>query len=283
MIPFPNISPEIVSIGPVAIRWYGMMYVVAFAVGYKLLERRRNRGLFQVSKEGLENLLTYLIVGMLVGARLAYTLIYNFSEYAANPLEILAVWRGGLSYHGAIAGMAVALLLFSRRYKVSYLQCLDTVACAGAIGVFFGRMGNFINGELYGRATDGPWAMIFPTDPDKLPRHPSQIYQGLTEGVLLFFLLRAIENAGIKNKWLKTGAMTGFYLIGYGVFRFITEFAREPDKQLGFVLGPFSMGQILCFIMILVGAAVVAYIQKTSTLVVLRPLGTDESKPKRKK
>jgi phosphatidylglycerol:prolipoprotein diacylglycerol transferase len=193
---------------------------------------------------------------MLVGARLTYALVYEPGHYLNAPLDILKVWRGGLSFHGAVIGMTLASALFARVRHVSFLSVADTLALAGTPGLFFGRMGNFINAELYGRPTDIPWAMIFPTDPLRVPRHPSQLYEALGEGILLFFVLRWIERRGVRYGWYRPGMLTAAFLVGYGVIRFLLEFTRQPDAQLGLVLGPFSMGQLLSTIMMLIGAVV---------------------------
>jgi phosphatidylglycerol:prolipoprotein diacylglycerol transferase len=255
-IPFPRIPPEIFRIGPIALRWYGVMYVVGYAVGIWLARRRVRRGLVPFGAEAIDALVGYLVVGMLVGARLVYVLVYDRPQYAAHPLDVLAVWHGGLSFHGAVVGMVVACVLFARRYHVPLWSVLDTLAICGTPGLFFGRMGNFINAELYGRPTTVPWAMVFPTDPLRLPRHPSQLYEAVCEGLVLFLVLQALERLALRRGFYQPGLLTAAFLVGYGVLRFLIEFTRQPDAQLGFVLGPFSMGQLLCIAMIIVGAAI---------------------------
>jgi len=259
-IPYPQIPPEIVRIGPVAIRWYGIMYVVGYVVGYRVERGRIARGLVSLDKPGLDTLVGYLVVGMLVGARLTYALVYERGHYLNAPLDILKVWRGGLSFHGAVIGMTLASALFARVRRIPFWSVADTLALAGTPGLFFGRIGNFINAELYGRPTDVPWAMIFPTDPLGVPRHPSQLYEALGEGILLFFVLRWIERRGVREGWYRPGMLTGAFLLGYGVIRFLLEFTRQPDAQLGLVVGPFSMGQLLSAIMIMLGSALLLVI-----------------------
>ena len=186
VIPYPRIPPVIISVGPVAIRWYGVMYVVGYVVGYRLALGRIHRRGTALTRQGLDTLVGYLVFGMLIGARLTYVLVYDAGEYQAHPTEVFAILRGGLSFHGAVVGISCACALFAYRHRLSILDITDTVALCGAPGLFFGRLGNFINGELYGRPTDMAWGMIFPSDPLQVPRHPSQLYEALAEGVLLF-------------------------------------------------------------------------------------------------
>jgi phosphatidylglycerol:prolipoprotein diacylglycerol transferase len=256
VIPYPRIPPVIISIGPFAIRWYGVMYLVGYVVGYRLALGRIRRRATALSRVGLDTLLWYLVIGMLVGARLTYVFVYGAREYRAHPTEIFAVWRGGLSFHGAVIGMACACALFAHRHRMSVLDVTDTVALCGAPGLFFGRIGNFINGELYGRPSNVLWAMIFPSDPLHVPRHPSQLYEAFAEGVLLPLALWILDQrkAGLGRD--RAGLLTGAFLVGYALLRFLLEFTREPDAQLGLVLGPFSMGQVLSLVMLLVGVLV---------------------------
>lgn len=244
-IPYPHIPPEIFHVGPLAVRWYGVMYGVGYAVGYRIALARIGRGLVAMTVAALDTFVAYLVVGMLLGARVMYAIAYEPGHYLQDPLEFLRVWHGGLSFHGAVIGMAVACLVFARVHKVSFWQLADTLALAGTPGLFFGRLGNFINGELYGRPTHVPWAMVFPTDPLRLPRHPSQLYEAVAEGIVLFFVLRYLERRAVARGWYRPGVLAGTFLIGYGVIRFALEFTRQPDTQLGLVFGPFSMGQLL--------------------------------------
>src|SRR2546423_10883519 len=261
-IPYPRIPPEILRIGPVALRWYGVMYVIGFAVGIIIARRRVRRGLVPFDESAVDSLVAYLMVGMLVGARLVYVFVYDWPAYAAHPLSAIAIWKGGLSLHGAVVGMGVGCIIFARRHRVPFWTVADTLALGGTPGLFFGRIGNFINGELYGRPTTVPWAMIFPTDPQRLPRHPSQLYEAFCEGILLFTLLWFLERVAVRNGWYRPGLLSGAFLIGYGVVRFLIEFTRQPDAQLGFILGPFSMGQVLSSLMIVVGVGVLAIIYR---------------------
>lgn len=260
VIPYPRIPPTILSIGPIAIRWYSLMYVAGYVLGYRLVLKRIETGRSSISRADLDNLIWYLVAGMLLGARLVYVLVYGRAEYAAHPLEAFAIWRGGLSFHGAIAGMTVAIALFARRYRYSVLEITDLVALCGAPGLFFGRLGNFINGELYGRPTNVRWAMIFPADPLQVPRHPSQLYEAFAEGVILSALLWWIDGVARRRGYARSGLMTGLFLIGYAIVRFSLEFARQPDAQLGLLMGGLSMGQLLSMIMLTVGLLLLALI-----------------------
>ena len=258
-IPYPRIPPDIFRVGPFALRWYGVMYVVGYAVGIWLARRRVKQGLVPFGDDALDVLVGYLVIGMLLGARLVYVLVYDRPAYAAHPLDALAIWHGGLSFHGAVIGMSVAAVLFARRHRVPFWSVLDVIAICGTPGLFFGRMGNFINGELYGRPTTVPWAMVFPSDPLHVPRHPSQLYEGFCEGILLFLALSILDRVSRRRGWYRPGLLAGAFLIGYGIFRFLLEFTRQPDAQLGFVLGPFSMGQLLSFVTIVAGLVIVTF------------------------
>jgi phosphatidylglycerol---prolipoprotein diacylglyceryl transferase len=263
-IPFPHIPPEIFRIGPIALRWYSLMYVVGYAVGIGIARRRVRRGVVPFTESDVDALVGYLVVGMLLGARLVYVFVYNPAHYAAKPLDAFAIWHGGLSFHGAVIGMVAASVLFARRQRIPFLAVLDTVALSGTPGLFFGRIGNFINAELYGRPTGVPWAMVFPTDPLKVPRHPSQLYEALGEGLVLFLVLRWLERLALRRGWYRPGILAAVFLIGYGVIRFLIEFTRQPDAQLGFVLGPFSMGQLLSSSMIVLGIVLLLFVTRRS-------------------
>jgi phosphatidylglycerol:prolipoprotein diacylglycerol transferase len=252
-IPYPRIPPDLIHVGPIRVRWYGVMYFIGYVVGVTLARRRIALGRSVLTREQIDSLVTYAVIGMLIGARLIYMLVYGRADLVSHPLELFLIWHGGLSFHGAIIGMATASALFARRVKVPWLAVTDTMAVCGAPGLFFGRLGNFINAELYGRVTHVPWAMVFPTDPTQLPRHPSQLYEALGEGVLVAGFVWWIDRLSHTRGWYRPGTLTAAFLIAYGVVRFFIEFTRQPDPQLGFVLGPLSMGQLLCLAMIAVG------------------------------
>jgi phosphatidylglycerol:prolipoprotein diacylglycerol transferase len=236
------------------------MYLVGYLVGIAIAKRRVRRGVVPFTEAAVDSLVIYLLAGMLIGARLIYVLLYDLPAYRAHPLDAFAIWEGGLSFHGAVIGMGVACIVFARRYAVPFWTVADTFALGGTQGLFFGRLGNFINGELYGRPTNLPWAMVFPKDRLHLPRHPSQLYEAFCEGLLLFLFLWVLERRALKGGWYKPGLLSGAFLIGYGVIRFALEFTRQPDAQLGFILGPFTMGQLLSSLMIISGAAILAAI-----------------------
>lgn len=267
---FPSgIDPYIIKIGPVPIGWYGMMYVAAFTAFYFACRYRIKHeaagGYKEFTVEMLQDYLLWGAFGLIIGARLGYAVFYNFSYYLAHPLEVIMPFDpstgrytgiSGMSYHGGLVGTAVASLIFFRKKGLSFLRFADVFSAAIPLGYIFGRLGNFINSELYGRATDRPWGMYFPTDPTHTLRHPSQLYEAALEGVLLFAILWAI-----RNRPFARGLMFPLYIAGYGTVRFIAEFFRQPDDHIGFVLGPFSMGQLLCFAMV-VGGALLGVIQK---------------------
>lgn len=253
--PYPRIPPEIVRIGPFAIRWYGVMYLVGYAVGFRIARARIARGVVAMTERDLDALVGYLVVGMLLGARVVYALAYQPGHYLDDPLEFFRLWHGGLSFHGAVIGMTVACVLFARVHRVPFWEVADTLALAGTPGLFFGRLGNFINAELYGRPSSVPWAMVFPTDPLHLPRHPSQLYEAIGEGIILYLMLRALERRARAGGWYRPGLLAAAFLIGYGILRFAAEFFREPDAQLEWLKDTtgLSMGQWLCIPMIVAG------------------------------
>jgi phosphatidylglycerol---prolipoprotein diacylglyceryl transferase len=253
MLVHPQFDPIAISIGPLAIRWYGLMYLTAFGLFYFLGKYRLKQTQFAkasgLDAKALEDLLFWGALGVVLGGRLGYVLFYKPAYYLGNPLEALAIWQGGMSFHGGLIGVSVALLLFCRKYKLNYLRIMDFVSPLIPTGLAAGRMGNFINGELWGRATDLPWAMIFPQAGDMVARHPSQLYQFAGEGLLLFVFLWQYS-----KKQRPEGHVAGMFLIGYGICRFLAEFAREPDSFLGLLTLGLSMGQLLCIPMIALGA-----------------------------
>lgn len=264
-----DFDPIIFSIGPVAIRWYGAMYVVGFILAGQIGKYLTTIDFFKVSKEKVDSLVMHLIVGMFLGARTAYVTIYNWDSYKGEIYKIFYVWEGGLSFHGALVGMILAGWVFARKNNVSLAQVMDSVALGGTQGLFFGRMGNFINGELYGREASSDFflGMIFKTDPLGKVRHPSQLYEGLMEGIILslilWFLMKRVKRYGI---------LSAVFIMGYGFFRYIVEFFRQPDAQLGYYFGgTTTMGQILCFIMILVGVGTIFVARKAN--LEIGPLG----------
>lgn len=254
MLNAPIIDPIIFSIGPLHARWYGLMYVIAFITAHLLVRHQAKKFSWPEMSNHLDNLIFFLIIGVIAGARLGYVFFYNFSYYLAHPLEIFAIWLGGMSFHGGAIGVLLAGWLFCRRYNLDYWQAADLFAVTVPIGLVFGRIGNFINHELYGRVTEMPWGMVFPAA-GLLPRHPSQLYQSFLEGFILFIILWAVKEKpwNPQSSW-PHGSILALFLILYGFFRFMVEFVREPDAHIGTVFIFMTMGQILSLIMILAGS-----------------------------
>nr|BDT26944.1 prolipoprotein diacylglyceryl transferase [Bacteriovorax sp. HI3] len=257
-----NLDPVILDLGSLQIRWYGLMYVVGFIIAGVLLKKLVKDNFFKVEEAKIDSLITTMIVCMFIGARFAYVFIYNWDYYADHMMELLAVWKGGLSFHGALAGLCVGGYIFGRQNKLTWFEVMDSIALAGAQGLFFGRMGNFINGELYGRPTTSWVGIIFPNGGGLAPRHPSQLYEAVLEGIVLSIILWMM-----KSKVKVYGMISAAFIALYGIFRFIVEFYREPDTQLGYYFGFLTMGQILCFLMIIVGVAVGIYAKKRNTTI----------------
>jgi phosphatidylglycerol:prolipoprotein diacylglycerol transferase len=254
MLVHPQFDPVALHLGPLAIRWYGLMYLVAFVLFVALGKLRARQNLLSGwHPRDVDDLLFYGVVGVILGGRLGYVLFYKPVYYLQHPLEILQVWQGGMSFHGGFLGVLIALWIYGRQRERRWLEVTDFVAPLVPLGLAAGRLGNFINGELWGRPTDVPWAMVFP-QVDAVPRHPSQLYQFGLEGLLLFVLLWVYT-----GRRRPVGAASGLFLIGYGVCRFAAEFAREPDAFLGFLALGFTMGQWLSLPMIAAGVAMMAW------------------------
>ncbi|HIF9154092.1 TPA: prolipoprotein diacylglyceryl transferase [Photobacterium damselae] len=253
---FPQIDPVLVQIGPLAIRWYGLMYLIGFAFAMWLANRRADQPGSGWTKDQVSDLLFAGFLGVVIGGRIGYVLFYNFDLFLANPLYLFKVWTGGMSFHGGLLGVITAMFWYGHKNGRTFFSIADFIAPLVPFGLGMGRLGNFINGELWGRVTDVPWAMIFPTG-GPLPRHPSQLYEFLLEGVVLFIIL----NLFIR-KPRPIGAVSGLFLLCYGSFRFFVEFFRQPDAQLGFFDGWLTMGQILSTPMILLGAAILIWAYK---------------------
>jgi len=258
MLKYPEISPTIVKLGPIEIRWYGFMYVLGFIIAYFIIKSEVARKKLNYTIDDISDFIFYLVIGVLLGGRLGYVLFYNFSYYFSNPIEIIMINKGGMSFHGGLIGTIVAAYVFSKRRKIPFFQLTDMGVLAGSLGLGFGRIGNFINAELYGRVTtpDFPLAMIFPNAGPE-PRHPSQLYESFFEGFLMFAILYFLSR---KN--LKDGTLFGTFIMLYGLFRFFIEYTRQPDAHLNFVFMNFSMGQVLCFPMILIGLFIIIFAYK---------------------
>jgi phosphatidylglycerol:prolipoprotein diacylglycerol transferase len=254
-----HLKPYIFQIGEFQLRYYGLMYIAAFATLYFLSLYRLKKEDFAYSKNAIESYFVWAILGLMIGARLGYVLFYNFSYYMAHPLEIFLPFSfaggfhftglAGMSYHGGLIGVLVGTALFCRKYHMRYLAFVDFLIPSIPLGYTFGRMGNFINGELFGRVTTSPLGMYFPLDPSGRLRHPSQLYEAFFEGIFLFVILWSI-----RRKKMFDGFFLSLYIVGYGIVRFFIEFIREPDSHIGFFFGYLSLGQILCIAMILAGA-----------------------------
>ncbi|MDI9333692.1 MAG: prolipoprotein diacylglyceryl transferase [Cytophagales bacterium] len=259
MLLHPEINPVALQLGPLAIHWYGLTYLAAFGffmlLGIGRLKHFPFIGLKEWTRRDVEDILFLGVMGVIVGGRIGYCLFYKPAYYAAHPIEIFYVWQGGMSFHGGMLGVTLSMFWFAATRKRSFLQVADFVAPCVPTGLAMGRVGNFINGELWGRAADPslPWAMLFRDDPSRLPRHPSQIYQFLLEGLLLFVCLWWFASHRTKANY-KSGQTAAFFLVGYGLMRFIAEFFREPDAHLGILSLGMSMGQWLCVPMIVGGA-----------------------------
>lgn len=251
MIPYPNIDPVFIRIGPLAFRWYGLMYALSFISAVFLIRTTAIKKKLKITQDQISDLMLYAAVGVILGGRLGYVLIYNPSFYFSNPSKILAVWEGGMSFHGGLAGVIIAGTLFCKRHHFSFYEVADVAVISVPVGLGLGRIGNFINGELYGRPTDVPWCMVFPQG-GPVCRHPSQLYQAGLEGAALFVILWTLS-----RKKLPRGVTFWSLVLLYGLFRFIVEFFREPDPQLGLLVGPFSMGQLLSLPMFLLGLIMV--------------------------
>nr|WP_313403251.1 prolipoprotein diacylglyceryl transferase [Pseudomonas sp.] len=258
MLPYPQIDPVAIALGPLKIHWYGLMYLVGIGGAWWLASRRLERFDATWTKDKLSDLVFWVAMGVILGGRLGYVLFYDLPAYIAEPAKILRVWEGGMSFHGGLIGVMLATWWFGKRNGKSFFELMDFIAPLVPIGLGAGRIGNFINAELWGKATDVPWAMVFPTDPQQLARHPSQLYQFALEGVALFTILWFYS-----RKPRPTMAVSGMFAACYGVFRFIVEFVRVPDAQLGYLAwGWLTMGQILCLPMILGGIGLIAYAYK---------------------
>lgn len=247
MIPYPDIDPVMVHIGPLALRWYGLMYVVGFISSYLLALRQIAWKGLSVTRNQVDDLYFYLVLGLLLGGRLGYVFFYNLPYYIAHPIEILILWHGGMSFHGAAIGVFVAGYVVTRKKGIDFFRMADIIMPTAPIGLGLGRLANFINGELVGRPSTVPWAMIFPGG-GPAPRHPSQLYEAGLEGAALFLILWFY-----KDRKKRDGDVLALFLMLYGSFRFFCEFFREPDVQVGYLFGFITMGQLLSLAMVAIG------------------------------
>lgn len=265
-VPFPEIDPVLIQIGPFAIRWYALAYIAGLLLGWRYLMRLADTptiwgGKSPFTRDQADDLLLWVALGVILGGRLGYVLFYNPVFYLYNPGDIIAVWNGGMSFHGGFLGVVLAIYLFARKHAIPLWSLADGAAAVAPIGILFGRLANFINSELWGRTTDVAWGVVFPTG-GPLPRHPSQLYEGLLEGVLLFIVLRYLTHH--TNALARPGVVAGTFFIGYGLSRIFVEFFREPDAHIGYLVGPVTQGMVLTVPMVLVGAAIIWWAQSKS-------------------
>lgn len=255
-LPFPGIDPVLVELGPFAIRWYALAYVTGLVFGWWYLRRLVSTpglwgGLTPPTELDIDDLLVWITLGVILGGRIGYILFYDFNVYLADPAQMLMVWRGGMSFHGGLIGAALAMVIFARRRGLRVFSLFDLVAAAVPVGLFLGRIANFINGELFGRPTDVPWAFVFPNGGD-VPRHPSQLYEAVLEGLVVFLVLTVLVRLGALRR---PGLVAGIFGILYGLSRIAVEFFREPDPQVGYLaFDVVTMGMVLSLPLIAIGA-----------------------------
>ena len=256
-----NLDPVIFSLGLISIRWYSLAYVFGILIGWwygkKLISNKSQLLKEKFNLKNFDDLITYIVISIIIGGRLGYVVFYNIEYYHSNPVDIFKIWEGGMSFHGALIGIILGTYIFSIRRKIETLFLLDVIACVSPIGIFFGIIANFINGELVGKVSSVPWGVVFPSL-DLAPRHPSQLYEAVLEGLILFVILNIIF---LKKKY-EIGKCSCLFLIYYGIFRIISEYFREPDIQLGYIYDLASMGSILSFVMFLSGLAMFYAIKK---------------------
>lgn len=258
-MPFPHIDPVFLRLGPLEFRWYGLMYIISFVAAYFVIRAGVKRKDLPLSNDDIADLVFTVAMGVILGGRSGYILFYNLSYYLAHPLKVFAVWEGGMSFHGGLTGAILAGVYFARKKRIAFLLLADVCFLAAPIGLFLGRIGNLINGELYGRVTDVPWGIVF-TNGGPLPRHPSQLYEATLEGPLMFAILWFLT-----RKQKPAGVILWTFITFYGLFRFSVEFFREPDTQLGYLLGGLSMGQLLSLPMIVLGIGMIVWSYRRET------------------
>jgi len=259
-----NFDPVFIDLGIFQIRWYSLAYIAGIALGWlyaiKIIEKLSlKKNYFLVRREEFDELITYLVIGIILGGRLGYVIFYNFKYYSENIIEVFKLWQGGMSFHGGLIGLIIAVYIYSKNSKTSFFKFADIISCVAPIGIFLGRIANFINGELYGKVSTLPWAIIFPYA-GNVARHPSQIYEAILEGFILFILLNYL--AFKKNLIIKSGYISGLFLIFYSILRIIAENFREPDVHIGYLFNYISMGTLLSLIIFFVGFVIILLIKK---------------------
>ena len=250
VLPYPTIDPIILHIGPLAIRWYSLAYIIGLLFAWRYMLRLAARAPDVASQKDVDDFLVWATLGIVLGGRVGYALFYNLDYYLLNPMSVLHIWKGGMSFHGGFLGVIFAGLIFVKRRGISLLRFADIVACAAPVGIMLGRLANFINGELFGRVSDVPWAMVFPRGGSE-PRHPSQLYEAVLEGLLLFIVLAVLSKTKFVGE--RPGALLGIFLLGYSIARVIVEMFRQPDSHIGTLAAGLTMGQWLSLPMFIVG------------------------------
>ena len=249
----PSIDPVIVSFGVIQIRWYGIAYVLGFLLGIYLIKQINQGYQKRIKNKQIDDFFIWSVIGVILGGRIGYVLFYQTATILTDPINILFIWKGGMSFHGGLIGIIISIFLFSKKYSIDFFQLSDLVSSVSPIGLFFGRLANFINVELYGRVTDFPLAMIYPSI-DQAPRHPSQLYEAFFEGVVLFIILRHCNKKNYSQN--NFGFITSLFLILYGIFRFLIEFLREPDAHIGLIFNSITMGQLLSVPLVIIGVGI---------------------------
>ncbi len=276
-IPFPNIDPVLISIGPLAVHWYGLAYVVGILLGWRYARRiAATDRLWAAQKPAMsptdiDDFLLWGAIGIVLGGRLGYILFYDYAAFAANPLRLIEIWNGGMSFHGGLLGTIIAMILFARRRGIVVWSLFDVIAAAAPIGLFLGRIANFINAELWGKVSDVPWAVVFPTG-GPLPRHPSQLYEAVLEGPVLFFTLFAM--IWFYGRLRFPRYVGGAFIAGYGISRILVEFVREPDAHIGYLFGGWlTMGMLLSLPMVVIGVVAMMLAKRTDNVPAAPPGG----------
>jgi len=249
----PSIDPVIVSFGVIQIRWYGIAYVLGFLLGIYLIKQINQGYQKRIKNKQIDDFFIWSVIGVILGGRIGYVLFYQTTTILTDPINILFIWKGGMSFHGGLIGIIISIFLFSKKYSIDFFQLSDLVSSVAPVGLFFGRLANFINVELYGRVTDFPLAMIYPSI-DQAPRHPSQLYEAFFEGVVLFIILRHYNKKNYSQN--NFGFITSLFLILYGIFRFLIEFLREPDAHIGLIFNSITMGQLLSVPLVIIGVGI---------------------------
>ena len=255
MLTYPAIDPVAIELGPINVHWYGLMYLAGFAAAWGIAMYRAGKPGAVLARSQVEDFIVWCAMGVILGGRLGYVLFYGLEQFLDDPIWALKIWTGGMSFHGGLIGVTLAMVLFARKHKINFLRLADFCAPLVPLGLGFGRIGNFIGQELWGRETTASWGMVFPNDPEQLVRHPSQLYEAGLEGLVLFIILFVYS-----AKPRIPGTVASLFLVGYGCFRFIVEFFRQPDQHIGFdVFGWMTRGQILCSLMVIIGLALMAF------------------------